>query len=72
MLQVVATDRDMKEFTATEWLAKHPRPGMRELVVGLGGEPYWLLSERDPDHQVSWLYETLVPLSLAFSLAVTD
>ena len=45
---------------------------MRELVVGLGGEPYWLLSERDPDDQVSWLYETPVPLSLAFSVAVTD
>ncbi len=25
--QVVVTDRDMNELTATKWLAKHPRPG---------------------------------------------
>jgi hypothetical protein len=42
---VIATDRDMQEVTGTAFLAKHPVPGARELVVGLDGEPYWLITE---------------------------
>ena len=43
--QAIATNREMQEVTATQWLQKHPRPGMRELVVGLEGEPFWLIAE---------------------------
>jgi len=35
--QVVVTDRDMNELTATKWLAKHPRPGAHVRVRGRGG-----------------------------------
>jgi len=52
---VVATDRKMEELTATKWLSKHPKPGMRELVVGLNGEPFWLIAEKDPDDDTTAL-----------------
>ena len=55
--QAIATNREMQEVTATQWLKKHPRPGMRELVVGLEGEPFWLIAEvtrwRGRDEQIS-------------------
>jgi hypothetical protein len=33
--QVIATNKDMVEFTATKWLAKHPKPG-ESSVHGVG------------------------------------
>ena len=42
---VVATDKDLVEFTASAWIAKHPTPGMRDLVVGLDRQPYWLIAQ---------------------------
>lgn len=46
MQPVVVTDKDMAEITAGKWLEKH-RPGTRDLVVGLEGEPYFLLSGKE-------------------------
>lgn len=44
---VIATNKNMVEITAGKWLKKHPQPGARDLVVGLGGEPYFLLAGKE-------------------------
>lgn len=46
MQPVVVTDKEMTEVKAGKWLERH-KPGTRDLVVGLEGEPYFLLSGKD-------------------------
>jgi hypothetical protein len=46
MQPVVITDKEMTEVKAGKWLERH-KPGTRDLVVGLEGEPYFLLSGKD-------------------------
>lgn len=44
---VVATTKSMVEIKAEKWLKARPQGG-RALVVGLGGEPYWLVALLPP------------------------